>query len=77
MGTGEFLGKPDATQGGGVTLQWDSIPYIPEGSSHASSRFMIQRGNGEKLRLGGPIGSSTNLNVQYRKNALSIAVQVG
>ena len=39
MGTGEFLGKPDKSQGS--DLRWTSIPS--KGSRNTSSHFMLQK----------------------------------
>ena len=39
MGIGELSGKPDDIRGGGVTLQWTSIPWGGGRSSDSPSRL--------------------------------------
>ena len=57
----------------GVTLQY----ITSRGSSHTSSRFMLQ-GNWDKPRLNGSVGSSTDFTstTLNQKNAFSVVVRV-
>ena len=59
MGTGKLSGKPGEMlgEGGGVTLQWTGVPSRGSSNTPIVSSCL---GNRDKLRLGEPIGSSTD-----------------
>lgn len=55
VGNDKLPGKPEKCRGGGC----DKLASHPGGSSHTTSRYSYIKNRG-KLRLGGPIGSSTD-----------------